>query len=456
MKTKEELNDLDRKYTLHPFSPLKKTLEEGPRFIVEGRGTRIKDIDGKEYIDAFSSMWNVSIGHGQKPVIDAIMEQLGKIAYNTPFFGITSPPVPELAAKVVSLMPDDWNMGHVLFTCGGSETNDTNFKIARMYWTLKGKTEKKKIISRKFSYHGVTLGSLSATGIDFFKMFFDPLPTGFLHIMAPYCYRCELGLEYPQCGIACAKQLEEVIQREGPDSVAAFIGEPVIGAGGVVVPPDEYWPMVREICDRFDVLLISDEVITGFGKTGKMFGSMHWDLRPDIISVAKALTSGYFPLGGAIISNEIFDTLANDVPEWMPFLHGYTYNNNPVGCAAGLANLKFIEDNDLVENAAQRGVYLAERLKGLYDHESVGDVRSLGLMAAVEIVKDRKTKEAIGEIPMDSTHRIEELTWERGVFTRAGLENIELALPLIISEAEIDQIVDALHAAIEQMEKEML
>jgi adenosylmethionine-8-amino-7-oxononanoate aminotransferase len=456
VKTKDELNQLDRKYTLHPFSQLKKTLEEGPRFIVEGSKTRVKDIDGKEYIDAFSSMWNVSIGHDQKPVIDAIKEQLDRIEYCTPFFGITSPPVAELAAKVVSLMPDDWNMGHVLFTCGGSETNDTNFKIARMYWALKGKAEKKKIISRRFSYHGVTIGSLSATGIDFFKMFFDPLPGGFVHIMAPYCYRCELGLEYPSCGIACAKQLEEVIEREGPDTVAAFIGEPVIGAGGVIVPPDEYWPMVREICDRFDVLLISDEVITGFGKTGKMFGSMHWDLRPDMVSVAKALTSGYFPLGGAVISNEIFDTLANDVPEWMPFLHGYTYNNHPVGCAAGLANLKFIEDNDLVENAAKLGAYLAERLKDLYDHESVGDIRSLGLMAGVEIVKDRETKAQIGEIPMDSTHRIEELTWQGGVLTRAGLENIELALPLIISKEEIDKIVDVLDSAIGQMEEEML
>jgi adenosylmethionine-8-amino-7-oxononanoate aminotransferase len=214
--------------------------------------------------------------------------------------------------------------------------------------------------------------------------------------------------------------------------------------------------MVREICDKYDVLLIADEVITGFGKTGKMFGSMHWDLRPDIVSVAKALTSGYFPLGGAIISNEIFDTLVNDVPEWMPFLHGYTYNNHPVGCAAGLANLKFIEDNDLVENAATRGVYLAERLKRLYDHESVGDIRSLGLMAAVEVVKDKETKEQIGEIPMDSTHRIEELTWERGVYTRAGLENIELAFPLIISDEEIDQVIDVLDAAIGQMEEEML
>jgi putrescine aminotransferase len=214
--------------------------------------------------------------------------------------------------------------------------------------------------------------------------------------------------------------------------------------------------MVREICDKYDVLLIADEVITGFGRTGKMFGCMHWNLRPDIISTAKALTSGYIPLGGAIISNEIFDTLANGVPEWMPFLHGYTYNNHPVGCAAGLANLKFMEDNNLVENAAKMGAYLADRLRGLYDHKSVGDVRGLGLVAAVEIVKDKQTKEQIGEVPMESTHRIEELTWEHGVFTRAGLENIELSPPLTITKEEIDKIVDVLDSSIAQMEKEML
>jgi len=456
MKSKDELRELDRKYTLHPFTELKKTQEEGPRFIVEGNNTRVKDIDGKEYLDAFSSMWNVAIGHGQKPVIDAIKEQLDKLQYYAPFFGFTSPPAAELAAKVVSLMPEDWNMGHALFTCGGSETNDTNIKIARMYWAVQGKNEKQKIISRNYAYHGVTIGSLSATGIEFFKMFFDPPSPGFVHIMAPYCYRCELNLEYPECGIGCAKQLEEVIQKEGADTIAAFIGEPVIGAGGVVVPPNEYWPMVREICDKYDVLLIADEVITGFGRTGKMFGSMHWDLRPDIVSTAKALTSGYIPLGGSIISNDIFDVMANEVPDWMPFLHGYTYNNHPVGCAAGLANLKFIEDNNLVENAAKMGTYLADRLKGLYDHKSVGDIRSLGLVAAVEIVKDKQTKEQIGDVPMESTHRIEELTWEKGVFTRAGLENIELAPPLTITEEEIDMIVDALDSSIAQMEKELL
>ncbi len=457
MKQKERLVDLDGKYSLHPFTNLGDHRKQGPRIIVEGDGNRVRDIDGREYIDAFSGSWNVAIGHGRREVAEAIKEQMDKLEYFSPFFRFTNPPAIELAEKVVSLMPRNWNMGHVLFTCGGSETNDTLFKICRMYWELKGKSEKKKIISRRFAYHGVTMGSLSATGIDHFKLYFEPpASSSFVHIMAPYCYRCEAGLEASDCDLECAGRLEETILREGPDTVAAFIGEPVIGAGGVIPPHEGYWPKVREICDKYDVLLIADEVITGFGRTGKMFGSMHWNLRPDIVAVAKSITSGYFPLGGAVINNEIYGTLLNDLPDFMPFLHGYTYNNHPVGCAAGLANLRYIEEHNLVENAARMGDYLADRLQRLYARPSVGDIRSIGLMASVEIVKDRQTKEPIGAIPMDSTHRIEELAYERGVFARAGLENMELAPPLTISEEEIDKVVDVLDSAIGQMETEML
>ncbi len=456
MKSKKKLRELDSKYMFHPVVQLKEHEQNGARIIVEGNGSRVTDIDGKEYIDAFSSLWNVVIGHGRKPVASAISKQLKKIEYYSPFFGFSTPPAIELAAKVVSLMPKEWNMGHVMFTCGGSETNDTNMKLARLYWAAKGKDEKKKIISRNLAYHGVTFGALTATGIEFFKMNFDPLPPGFVHIMAPYCYRCELALTYPECGVACAKQLEEAILREGPDTVAAFIGEPAMGTGGVIIPPDEYWPMIREICDKYDVLFLADEVITGFGRTGKMFGCMNWDVRPDLVSIAKGITSGYFPLGGAIASNEIFETIKNNLPDFLPFLHGFTYNNHPVGCAAGLANLKIIEDEKLVENAAEMGGYLQDRLKGLYDHKSVGDIRSLGLMAAIEIVKDRETKEQIGMFPMESTHRIEELIWEKGVYARAMMENIAVAPPLSITKEEIDTIVDAIDSSIAQMEKEML
>jgi len=456
MKSKEELMALDAKYMLHPVVILQEHEKKGARVMVEAQGSMVKDIDGKEYIDAFSSLWNVVIGHGQKAVADAITEQLDKMEYFSPFFGFASPPAIELAAKVVSLMPEEWNMGRVMFTCGGSETNDTNIKLARLYWNMKGKDQKKKIISRDLAYHGVTYGALNATGLEFFKMNFDPMLPGFLHIMAPYCYRCALNLTYPECDIACARQLEEAIQKEGPDTVAAFIGEPIHGTGGVIPPPAEYWPIIREICDKYDVLLIADEVITGFGRTGKMFGCMNWDLRPDLVSIAKGITSGYFPLGGAIASNEIYETIKNGLADMLPFLHGFTYNNHPVGCAAGLANLKIIEDQKLVENAAKMGAYLGDRLKGLYDHKSVGDVRSFGLMAAVEIVKDKETKEQIGLMPMDSTHRIEDLMWEKGIYARAMLENVALAPVLTTTKEEIDAIVDALDASIAQMEEEML
>jgi L-2,4-diaminobutyrate transaminase len=274
--------------------------------------------------------------------------------------------------------------------------------------------------------------------------------------MPPYCYRCELNLTYPECGVACAKQCEETIQQEGPDTVAAFIGEPVMGTGGVIDPPDEYWPMIREICDKHDVLLIADEVITGFGRTGKMFGCMNWNLRPDLVSIAKGITSGYFPLGGAITSNEIYETIRDALGEIIPFLHGYTYDNHPVGCAAGLANLKIIEDGGLVENALEMGAYLRERLDGMADHKSVGDVRSRGLMAAVEIVKDKATKEPIGVLPMQSTHRIEDLMWDKGVYGRAMMENVALAPPFTVTKKEIDTIVAALDSSIAEMEKEML
>jgi 4-aminobutyrate--pyruvate transaminase len=456
MKSMEELKELDAKYLFHPVVVLRELEKQGARIIVEGDGLRVKDIDGNEYIDAFSSLWNVVIGHGQKPVADAITEQLGKLEYYSPFFGFAAPPAIELAAKVVSLMPEDWNMGRVLFTCGGSETNDTNLKLARMYWALKGKPEKIKIVSRKLAYHGVTMGAVTATGIDFFKLHFGPVAPGFVHIMAPYCYRCDLNLKYPECGVACARQFEETVQQEGPDTVAAFIGEPVMGTGGVIDPPDEYWPMIREICDKYDVLLIADEVITGFGRTGKMFGCMNWNLRPDLVSIAKGITSGYFPLGGAIASNEIYETIRDALGDVIPFLHGYTYDNHPVGCAAGLANLKIIEDQELVENAAEVGVHLGERIEGMRQHRSVGDVRKRGLMAAVEIVKDKETKEPIGSLPMESTHRVEELMWERGVYGRAMMENVALAPPLTVTKKEIDVIVDALDSSIAQMEEEML
>ena len=456
MKSKDELRELDAKYLFHPVVQLKEHEQHGARIIVEGNGSRVTDIDGKEYIDAFSSLWNVVIGHGQKQVADAITQQLGKLEYYSPFFGFASEPAIELAAKVVGLMPEDWGMGRVMFTCGGSETNDTNIKFARIYWAAKGKDDKKKIISRNLAYHGVTFGSLSATGIEFFKTHFDPLPAGFSHIIPPYCYRCELNLTYPECEVACAKQLEEEILKEGPDTVAAFIAEPVMGTGGVIIPPDEYWPTIRKILDKYEVLLIADEVITAFGRTGKMFGCMNWDLRPDLISIAKGITSGYFPLGGAIASNEIFETIRDGLPEFLPFLHGFTYNNHPVGCAAGLANLKIIEDQKIVENAAEMGAYLGDRLKGLYDHKSVGDIRSMGLMAAVEIVANKDTKEQIGIFPMESTHRIEELMWEKGVYGRAMLENVAVAPVLTTTKEEIDIIVDALDSSIAQMEKEML
>jgi adenosylmethionine-8-amino-7-oxononanoate aminotransferase len=455
MLSKDDLKEIDINSLLHPIATIREHEQKGPRIIVEGEGLYIRDIDGKEYLDGFSGLWNVLVGHGQKPIADAVAEQLKKLEYFSPFYGFATPPAIELANRVLNLMPKEWNIGRVLFTSGGSETNDTNIKIARMYWSLKGMGQKNKIVSRSAAYHGQTLGALAATGIEAFKMHFEPLSPGFVHIMAPFCYRCALDLKYPRCEIQCAKQLEETILREGPDTVAAFIGEPIIGAGGTIPPPAEYWPAIRDICNKHDILFIADEVVTGFGRTGKMFGCMNWDVRPDQVSMAKGISSGYIPLGAAAISREILSTLREGLGD-MPFLHAFTYNNHPVGCAAGLANLKIIEEENLVENAAEMGKYLADRLQGLYDHRSVGEIRSFGLMAAVEIVRDRRTKEKIDGSPLDGPHRIEELCWENGVYLRTMGQGVSIAPPLTIKEEQIDIIVDTLASSIKQMESEML
>lgn len=457
MTPKDLLNKNAVDYLFHPVVIQKKHEERGPRIITEGKGLRIKDINGREYLDAFSSLWNVLIGHGQEPVIDAMHNQGKTLEYFSPFSGFSTPPAIELAEKVIRMMPDDWQMGRVLFTCGGSETNDTNIKIARMYWSLQNKPQKNKIIARKSAYHGLTLGAMAATGIDAFKTHFNPMAPGFVHIMAPYCFRCELGFTYPGCGIACAKQLDEMIRQEGPDTVAAFIGEPVMGAGGVIVPPNEYWPMVRKICDKHNVLVIADEVITGFGRTGKMFGCMNWDFKPDLISFAKGITSGYFPLGCAVMRTGIYETIRDGLGEDTPFRHGFTYNNHPVGCAAGIANLQFIEDHKLVENAARMGKYMADSLENLRSaHGSVGEVRSKGLMAAVEFAKDKKTKAPLGARPGQAPLRVEEIMWENGIYIRPLFESICIAPSLIISKEDIDLVIKALDTAIVQVEKEFL
>ncbi len=448
----ESLREGDLNHILHPFTKLKDHDQQGPRIITKAEGVKVEDIEGNSLFDGLSGLWNVNIGHHQLEVADAVREQMGTLEYAPSFFGYSNIPAIKLAEKVASLLPGSLN--RVLFTCGGSESNESNIKMARYYFKLKGQPEKIKIVSRNQAYHGVSMGALSATGIPQFWEMFEPLLPGFLHIPSPYCYRCEFQKEYPSCDMECAHELDKVIQDEGPETVAAFIAEPVIGAGGVIAPPDEYFPIIREICDKHDVLFIADEVITGFGRTGKMFGMDNWGVVPDMVSIAKGITSGYIPLGAAVIKDEMYETFLEKTPEGMPFLHGFTYNGHPVACAAGIKNIEIIERDGLVENAAEVGAHLQAQLQELSDVSIVGEVRGIGMMSAIELVDDKETKEhfePLGAPGLQVTNK----SRQKGLLTRAIGDTLALAPPLTCTKEDIDQICNIFRESLEETDKEV-
>jgi adenosylmethionine-8-amino-7-oxononanoate aminotransferase len=409
-----------------------------PVIVEAGDGIYVDTVDGRRYIDGLSGLWNVLIGHGNRELGEAAAEQMGRLAFFSGYAGASNLPAIELAERLAGFAYPD--LRNTFFTSGGAEANESAFKTARYYWKRMGKAEKVKIISRQDAYHGVTLAAMSATGITPYWPMFEPRVPHFHHIVAPYPYRFEGELRPGESvGEAAARALEEVIQHEGPETVAAFIAEPVQGAGGVLVPPDDYFPHVRRICDAYDVLLIADEVITGFGRTGAWFGLNRYGVQPDILSFAKGVTSGYLPLGGIQISTAIHDAIMTAPPaeRWM---HAFTYSGHPVCCAVALKNLEIIERENLVGCAAERG---AQLLAGLYDladdFTCIGDVRSLGLMAAVEFVTNRDSK-ATGNLAGPILQACQEL----GLLTRAKGESLLLAPPLIISAGEVDKILSML------------
>ena len=357
-----------------------------PRIWVEGRGAILKDIDGVEVIDGLSGLWNVNVGHGRRELADAAMQQMNTLAYCSSYTGASNLPVIELAERLCQYAYPSINAFY--FTSGGAESTESSIKTARFYWKVQGKPEKVKIISRKLGYHGTTMGAMSATGMPEYWQMFGPLVPNFVHIESPYPYRFEGGDAHTSPGVAAANLLEEAILREGPDTVAAFIAEPVQGAGGVIAPQDDYFGRIREICDQYEVLLISDEVITGFGRTGTWFGLEHWDIEPDIMQFAKGITSGYVPLGGIGVSDKVKAAI-DETPADKRWMHAYTYSGHPTCCAVALANLKIIEEESLVQQAAELGNRLHEGLHTLDEMDHVGNVRGIGLMAAVELVEDK-------------------------------------------------------------------
>ena len=432
----------DQEHLVHPqFHP---NDHKQPFVWVGGEGARLRAADGREYIDGLACLWNVTLGHGRKELAHAAMRQMEQLAFTTSYIGHTNVPAVQLAEKLAQLCYPSIN--HFFFSSGGGDANDSAIKTARFFWNSQGKPDKLKIISREHGYHGVTLGAMNATGIPgFWPMFSSKLP-GFVHIPSPYPYRYVSEDKSISQGRAAANELEKAILREGPETVAAFLAEPVQGAGGLMVPQDDYFPRIREICDKYDVLLMADEVITGFGRLGRWFGLTHWKVEPDIISFAKGITSGYLPLGGIGMSDRVYQVLA-DAPPTRRWMHAFTYSGHPTCCAVALSNLDIIERERLVERSAAGGARLLEKLRTLESLTAVGHVRGQGLIAAVEVVADKATK-SLFPAEAGMTQKLTDAMLERGLYTRVALDCICIAPPLVTTDAQLDQIVDTVRDAI--------
>jgi len=432
----------DRDHLLHPLHH--PTAHQHARIWVEGKGATLKDADGREYLDGLSGLWNVNVGHGRRELAEAASAQMSTLAYASSYAGSTNHRAIELAEKLSTLTYPSINAFY--FTSGGAEATDTSIKTARFYWKATGKPDKVKIISRMRGYHGLTLGAMSATGLPAFWPMFEPRVPGFLHIDAPDPYRFVSPDPGLSVGVAAANQLEAAILREGADTVAAFIAEPVQGAGGVIIPPPDYFARIREICNTHDVLFISDEVITGFGRTGRWFGLEHYGVEPDIMQFAKGITSGYVPLGGIGVSDRIHDVMSR-VPPAQRWMHAFTYSGHPTCCAVALRNLQIIEDEHLVARVRSMGARFQAALESLRSVDGVGHVRAQGLMGAVEVVAD-KTSKALHPPAAQITQRLTDALLDRGLNTRVAMDCICLAPPFVVSDNEIDRIVAIIADAI--------
>jgi adenosylmethionine-8-amino-7-oxononanoate aminotransferase len=444
MSNPTTLLEQDQQHLLHPLHH--PTDHQAPLLIESGHGVWLKTVDGKEYIDGLAGLWNVLIGHGNTDLAEAARRQMSDIAFCSTYIGSSNLRAIELAEKLAGFAYP--NLNTTYFASGGAEANESAFKTARYYWKRKGKKGKYKVIARYRAYHGVTLAAMSATGLAMYWDMFEPRVPGFIHVAAPYPYRFDGQVKAGETiGQAAARLVEEAILSEGAETVAAVIAEPVQGAGGVIVPPDDYFPHLRQICDRHEVLLIADEVITGFGRTGEWFALKRWGVQPDIMSFAKGITSGYLPLGGIQVSDEIRDAIltAEYGQRWT---HAYTYSGHPTCCAVGLKNLEIMEKLGLAEKAKQRGRQLLAGLQSLRESPFVGDVRGLGLMCAVEFVADKQSK-----APANLGGKMRQACIDRGLFTRNIGDILAFAPPLIISEDEVDRMVTIVREALAAVTK---
>ena len=433
-----------------PMTQHRTLLSNRPKHIVKGEGCYIINEDGERILDGTAGLWCVNVGHGRKELAEEAKKQMEKLAYVIPI--MTSDPAVELSEKMLNMI--GMEKGHVYFTSSGSEANEVAFKIVRQYHLQAGNPRKHKIISRHRAYHGNTLATMTATGQAERKIGYEPLAPGFLHVPPPYPYRKHPKLTLEEHGEECVKFLEDTIIYEGEETVAAFILEPMISGGGVLIPPDNYLKGVREVCDRYNVLLIMDEVVSGFGRTGKMFGHEHWGVKADVFTFAKGMASGYMPVAATVVKEQIFEAFYGETSELRHFRHINTYGGHPVAAAVSLKNIDIVKQENLPANAAKMGKYIKNRLSELSDHPLVGDIRGRGLLLGIELVTDKEKKTPVS---LAQANGILQNCLKEGVLvmrngnTVPGLGNILImAPPLILKENEADQIVDAIGKSLNQ------
>ncbi|NMY35714.1 MULTISPECIES: aspartate aminotransferase family protein [Pseudomonas] len=429
-----EWQNLSNDHHLAPFSDFKQLKEVGPRIITHAKGVYLWDSEGHKILDGMAGLWCVAIGYGRDELADAASKQMRELPYYNLFFMTAHPPVLELSKVIAEIAPE--GMNHVFFTGSGSEGNDTMLRMVRHYWAIKGKPNKKVIISRKNGYHGSTVAGASLGGMTYMHEQGDlPIP-GITHIPQPYWFGEGGDMSPEEFGIWAANQLEEKILEIGVDNVGAFIAEPIQGAGGVIVPPETYWPRIKEILAKYDILFVADEVICGFGRTGEWFGSDFYGLKPDMMTIAKGLTSGYIPMGGLIVRDEVVAVLN----EGGDFNHGFTYSGHPVAAAVALENIRILRDEKIIEKVhAETAPYLQKRLRELNDHPLVGEVRGVGMLGAIELVQDKATRKRYEGKGVGMICR--QFCFDNGLIMRAVGDTMIISPPLVITKDEIDELV---------------
>ena len=439
------LKENNAKHYWHPMVDPKISERDLPLIIARGQNCHVWDVDDNKYLDLMGGLWCVNVGHNRSEINVAIADQLGRISYYNTFNGFSNPTSIELSAKLTGMLEPE-NMVKIMFGSGGSDANETAIKLSRQYWKVMGQPEKIKIFSLKNGYHGMQFGAVSASGGIVWRRAYEPLMPGFYQVDTPDRYRNSWSEDPKELSQICAGILEREIQHQGPDTVAAFIAEPILGAGGLIIPPDDYWGHIRKVCDKYDILLIADEVVTGFGRTGEMFGVRCWGVKPDIMNFAKGINSGYVPLGATAVNQRVAMAWERD-HSLAPIMHGYTYSGHPVACAAAIANLKIVEDENLASNAAKVGNYFLEKLIEIKaKHASIGDVRGRGLMLGIEFVKNRKTKEPFA--PNDPyLQSIGPHCRKRGVLVRTQGHRIIISPPLTFTKENVDEAIDVLDSA---------